>query len=272
MRYPPAGWKGDGKPGGAYVGVPYRVVIHTTETTGLPGYDEGNSAPHLTYRPSNRSWTQHTDFDVAARALRNLSGGVETNRANALQVEIVCYSAKAIADQQALRLWVGDLTDHHLYDIRKFLEWCFAEFGVKDAWPEKQAFSFAQANATGFRMTSNAWTTFNAVCGHQHVPENTHWDPGALDWSALIDGSDVSFSKGLNETQWRQLYQLGIAGGSSEQAVIDYWIGDKANRSDTEHDAASASMFTALASKPGAGGVTEAQVRALINSSKNVVP
>jgi hypothetical protein len=31
-------------------------------------------------------------------------------------------------------------------------------------------------------------------------------------------------------------------------------------------------MFTALASKPGAGGITEARAKELINSSKNVVP
>ena len=55
-RYPPATWKGDGDSGGAYSsedGVlgPWRVVIHTTETSGMPGYNGGLYAPHLTYDP-----------------------------------------------------------------------------------------------------------------------------------------------------------------------------------------------------------------------------
>lgn len=182
-RYPGATWKGDGVSGGLHIGVPPRVVLHTTETRGVPGYSDGASAPHFTYSPSTRKWVQHTDTATAARALKNLGGGVETNRANCIQVEIVAYSARGIADIVG-GLWIANLNQTQLDDIRTFLSWTF-QFGVRMVWPGKQALSYAAANAPGFRMSGSEWLAFNGVCGHQHVPENTHWDPGALAWGNL---------------------------------------------------------------------------------------
>ena len=58
------------------------------------------------------------------------------------------------------------------------------------AWPEKQALRFTASVAPGFRMGNQEWDQFGGVCGHQHVPENTHWDPGALDWAAVVVQED----------------------------------------------------------------------------------
>ena len=178
MRYPRAIWKGDGKSGGSYVNWPYRLVIHTTETAGVPGYGGGKTAPHITYSPASRKFYQHTDFLTAARALRHPFGTPQTNRANTLQLEIVCYSDKRVADQSPSRIWVGELTDGHYQDLADFIGWCGDEFDVKPTWPDKQAFSYSQANATEFRLLDAQWRLFHGVCGHQHVPDNTHWVPG----------------------------------------------------------------------------------------------
>lgn len=188
-RYPPATWKGDGVTAGSYqAGVPWRVVLHTTETEGVPGYQSGQVAPHLTYDPRTRKWVQHTDLSVAARALRNLDGGVQTNRARALQVEIVCYSAKSVADAQpAERLWVGALPQTAYDDLGDFCAWAAEHYGIVERWPGRTALSYAQANAPGFRMGSSTWITFDGVCAHQHVPENDHWDTGALDFPRLLE-------------------------------------------------------------------------------------
>lgn len=193
MRYPQAEWLGNGVAGGTWVDVPWRVVLHTTETRGIPGYGGGASAPHLTYSPATRRWYQHTDLKYAARALRNQPGGVETNRANAIQVEIIAYSSRPTADRLTPKgLWVGDLPDTAYEDFRTFLAWCHEEFGVQYVWPGKQALSASQANTPGFRMTPAQWNSFNGSCGHQHVPEQHttakpgHWDPGALDWSRMF--------------------------------------------------------------------------------------
>lgn len=195
-RYPKARWLGNGKSGGSYLGGPWKVVLHTTETSGLPGYSSGYSAPHLTYDPRSREWVQHTSLLVACRALRNASGGAQTNRDKAIQVEIICYSNKPLADEYSSRDWVGDLSPAALADIREFLEWTYAEFGVQRKWPGKRALSYAQANSSGFKMSTAQWDNWDGVCGHQHVPEgNTHWDPGALDWGTLMGTDPITLEE-----------------------------------------------------------------------------
>ncbi len=188
-RYPKAIWLGDGKSGGTYLGGPWKVVLHTSETGWVPGYRGGYTAPHITYDPEWRKFYQHTSLLVAARSLRNEAGGAQTNRDQAIQLEIVCYSNKAVADGASYRQWVGDLTSAQLADIHEFIVWCAQEFGVAMVWPGKQAYSWAEANADGFRMSTNEWDDWDGVCAHQHVPEgNTHWDTGALNWNAVIYG------------------------------------------------------------------------------------
>lgn len=196
-RYPKATWKGDGKTAGAYTSGPFKVVLHTTETRGVPSYDGGMSAPHLTYNPKTRVWVQHTELTTAARALRNAAGGAETNRDSALQVEIICYSDRFVADR-VLGLWVGDLSSAALGDIRDFIDWT----GVPLVWPGRQARNYAEANAPGFRLSQAVWGGYAGVVGHQHVPENTHWDPGMLDWETLL-GDDMALL--LTEAEQLQL-------------------------------------------------------------------
>ncbi len=294
MRYPEATWKGDGKSGGSYVGKPFRVVLHTTETAGVPGYGGGASAPHITYVPKARQWVQHTDFNTAARALRNVSGGVQTNRANALQVELVCYSAKNIADQSSSRLWVGELSDDHYQDLRDFLAWTYANFDVTATWPEKQAFSSRQANAPGFRMTDTEWNEFDGVCAHQHVPENTHWDTGALDWTQLIQdtptGEDLMLplNKGarsedirLAKDRMNETYgtSLDLEGNNPDGALYDQALVDACKdhlvqyTGDKRGVVINAKMWNGLFRDfiievapvaPPSSGVTTAEVKSLI--------
>ncbi len=183
-----AQWLGNGLSGGSITGGPHKIVLHTTETRGVPGYNAGRSAPHVTYYPALRKFYQHTSLLKSARALRNLSGGTETNRDSVIQLEIVCYSQKSVADKYASSgaIWVGDLTSEHLDDIRGFMHYVATEFGIPWQWPERQAFSYAQANASGFRMTGDEFDNYSGIMAHQHVPENTHWDTGALDWATLM--------------------------------------------------------------------------------------
>lgn len=224
MRYPKAQWLGNGVSGGSYTSGPFKVVLHTTETRSVPGYKSGESAPHLTFGPASLKWWQHTDFSTAARALRNGPNPVQTNRDSALQVEIICYSDKSVADQYG-GLWVGNLSDAAYAELRAFLAWCHDTFGVKHLkWPGRQALSYSQANAPGFRMTTAQWDAFDGVCAHQHVPDqNTHWDTGALNWSRLMTPSmedDLSIKN--------TLIDMAFAAGWAEpdtQAARNYWYG-----------------------------------------------
>lgn len=51
------------------------------------------------------------------------------------------------------------------------------------AWP---AYPTSYANGGGQRMTGAKWTSFKGICGHMHVPENTHGDPGAIDFARIV--------------------------------------------------------------------------------------
>jgi hypothetical protein len=202
-RWSGAKWRGNGVAGGTFTSGPFKIVLHTTETRGIPGYNYGKSAPHVTYYPRYRRFEQHTEFTHAARALRNESGGVQTNRDSVIQLEIVCYSQKSVADRYASTgaIWVADLTDEHLDDIRDFMLWVSNEYGVQWKWPERQAFNYAQANARGFRMAPSVWDNYNGIAAHQHVPENTHWDTGALNWAKLMAREPTEGTDEMNTLQ-----------------------------------------------------------------------
>jgi hypothetical protein len=38
-------------------------------------------------------------------------------------------------------------------------------------------------------MSGSTWNSFRGVCGHLHVPENTHRDPGDISIKAIIDAA-----------------------------------------------------------------------------------
>lgn len=73
---------------------------------------------------------------------------------------------------------------------------------------------------------------------------------------ADIGGDDGMITKWLTETGFRKLYQLGVVGGASEQAVVDYWIRDRAQRPESEHVDASSNIFVALAERGGTVDLT----------------
>ncbi len=234
-RWPAARWRGDGKSGGSYTGGPWRGVVHTTETVGMPKYSDGATAPHLTYDPKTGRFYQHTSFAVAARALRNQPGGVQTNRRRAVQLEMICYSDKRIADLSPSRLWVGDLTSSNYDDIRGFAYWCEMAFGIGMVWPGKQARSSAEANAPGFRMSPQTWEDYGGWCGHQHIPEQTHWDPGAFDWTEMLTPANEERDGLIAKTSKPELIQdlqallndVGIVDPDGNRLVLDGAWGPK---------------------------------------------
>jgi hypothetical protein len=171
------------------------VCLHTTEGRTLPTYGGGASAPNLTAVPDfgakRLKWYQHFDIDRSSRALVNLSGGVQTNTLNVVQVELTgtCDPAthrKWQAAGQAHIYW-PEAPDWALNDVADFLAWANTQHGVPLVGPAKwPAYPTSYANGGGQRMTFTEWEGFKGVCGHMHVPENTHGDPGAIDFARLI--------------------------------------------------------------------------------------
>lgn len=166
-----------GNSGGSWAaGYPARGVLHTTEGSTASGatsaYSKNNSWPHFTLSETAKVF-QHLAINVAARALRNLSGGVDTNRAHAIQIEIVGFASKPTAYSKA-----------QLDALRDLMRWIEQNAGVKSKGPGRAfATKYGQKE---LRFTNAEWYNFDGWCGHCHVPENDHWDPGAIDLESLL--------------------------------------------------------------------------------------
>lgn len=190
---------------------PNVVVLHTTESLDWPTYNHsgtaGDSAPHYTARPSITScltsWRQHFPETMSSRALRNEAGGVETNTLNAVQVELVgtCdyahrdtwngkragvdYIYWPAAPEWALRDLAAFLASiHKRRGVKLEAPALWLAYGPDERAPGRRPASYGDSPA---RMTGKQWSAFYGVCGHQHVPENVHGDPGRLDIARVLE-------------------------------------------------------------------------------------
>lgn len=171
------------------------VVLHTTEGRSLPNYDGGAVAPNLTGVPDFAAkrlrWFQHFDFDRSSRALVNLRGGVETNTSNVAQVELVgtcdpVTHAKWTASGYVHIYW-PEAPDWALRDVAALLAWAHANHGVPLSGPKTwKAYPSSYGTYNGVRMNDAEWNAFKGVCGHQHVDENLHGDPGSIDFARIL--------------------------------------------------------------------------------------
>jgi hypothetical protein len=149
-------------------------VLHMTESD--PGTGDAvcryliriGAESHYVIDPSDGFLRQLVDLSSSSKALRNLAGGVETNRreGGVIQVEIVGRSAD-----------VGGYSDEWYAVLRQQLQAISAEAGI--------AYEFRPDHT---RLTFAEWLdpSLTGWLGHCHVPENDHWDPGTLDYTRLI--------------------------------------------------------------------------------------
>lgn len=172
---------------------PNVLVLHSTETGTWPGYSGGKTAPHLTVKPDLTRkvlvWRQHFPVSMSARALRNESGGVETNTLNAVQVELVGTCSLVYRKRYGYFYW-PDAPDWALQQLADFTVWLHAEwpeFPIKNAAPRGWlAYPSSYGNNNRQRLTMAEWRNAYGIVGHQHVPENSHGDPGDFKITRLI--------------------------------------------------------------------------------------
>lgn len=195
QRYPgasTAAWYQSAYPGDAMES--NVIVWHSTEGRSLPSYDGGALAPNFTAVPDfaakRLKWYQHFDFDTSSRALRNLAGGVQTNTLNVSQVEIVgtcdpTTHAKWVRAGYA-HLYMPELPDWAIRDLGAFARWAHDQHGV----PLTSDVTFkaypGSYGTNGVRMSAAKWAQFSGHCGHQHVPENDHDDPGLFPMADIL--------------------------------------------------------------------------------------
>jgi len=155
-----------GNHAGAFVASPPKLVWHTTEGSSIEGavgaYRQHNSWPHFTLDPRTGRLVQHVPLDKAARSLEHPAGTVETNRAHAIQVELVGLARES-------HDWSAE-SYAHIADLARKIE---RAVGV----PRR---AFVTFSLGGQRLSEAAWMCGSGHCGHQHVPHNNHTDPGAL--------------------------------------------------------------------------------------------
>ena len=159
------------------------LVLHTTEGSSFSGAKnwmaQQNTSSHVLYDPATDEYEQLIGWNVNARSLRNLSGGVETNnRGRVYQMEIVGRAADVpgYSDVWFQRL-AGKVRDvAAATDTPLKFPWKFIPYSTV------RPSSYGANN--GVRMSNAEWLEASGVCGHMHVPENTHGDPG--DMSRLV--------------------------------------------------------------------------------------
>ncbi len=176
VRYPKAKW--DGIPGaGSFLGGPFRGILHTTEGSSYAGaraaYLNSRVSPHFTIGLEG-CW-QHVDIDRSSSALVNIIGGVETNRLSAIQIEVIGFAAKP------------DWSDQLIDAVRDLMTWIEANTGIQPWAPPLWGGNDAYGVNTRYRMSPSSWLDFDGWCGHQHVPENEHWDPGRISIDRLLE-------------------------------------------------------------------------------------
>jgi hypothetical protein len=174
-----------GQDAGSFVGPVTIGLIHTVEGSSFtPGDDYyGNPYwPHFTFKPGDLSYAkavwQHLPLDRAARALQNRSGGVETNREGVIQIEVVGFARDPS--------WSRGETPT-VRNFRRLMRGIEANTRV----PHRSVVRFGGNEQygleNGYELTAAEWVAYEGWCGHQHAPENAHWDPGAIDIANLLE-------------------------------------------------------------------------------------
>lgn len=198
---------------------PPRGVLHTTETDYYPpstkSYFGHKSWPHSTIgeaKDGRRGIFGHIPINRAARALKNPAGGVETNAAHAVQCEIVWRAGNAAAMPD----WLLDL-------VASWMRYVEATVGVQRTaatfYGQNAGFTVASVNAKQ-RMTAAQWNTFNGWCGHQHVPENDHWDPGAIPIDRLLNTATSPHPQPPTQEDDDMAHRYGDKTGNDKSQVL----------------------------------------------------
>jgi hypothetical protein len=163
--------------GPKFIPLPWRGVLHTTEGNTLEDavqtFRTTNFWPHFTIEAKTLRIAQHLPLTVGARSLSDKS--TPENAARCIQIEIVGRAAESPT-------WPSE----HLAFIRDVMR------QIEDLVPIPRQSGLKFLNKAGVnanptnRMTVAQWQAFSGWCGHQHVPGENHWDPGAIDIDTLL--------------------------------------------------------------------------------------
>lgn len=158
---------------------PWRVVFHSTQSSGMPNVATHPATPHLWYDPRTRQKIQCVPFDRSSFAMYQGNDHPHyTNKACAIQIELVGWAEEA-----------GDWPEEYLRNIAvdvlaPICRWVASVDGRIDLGnvPDPGVIPGSSYENAPQRLSWGAWADFNGVCAHRHVPGNgDRWDAGLLD-------------------------------------------------------------------------------------------
>jgi hypothetical protein len=176
------------------------LVLHTEETAGgWPGYSSGAAAPNMSCLPNMRAKVLrcrgHFPATMSARALVNSPGGVLTNTEDigVYQIELAGTCSTRMVELYAERglrknvdyIFWPEAPDWALRELARIIAWLHVDWDLPLIAVAPSLWTDAD-RGRDTRMTFGQWIRFRGVCGHQHVPENSHRDPGAIDIAKLM--------------------------------------------------------------------------------------
>ena len=163
--------------------LPLALVYHTTETGSWPSYNLGLVAPHYSYKATTREWRWHgAPLDRYVGTMRSSRRTGTPANEKSIQVEIIAYSNKIVADRRSSRIWVGDFEEHHYQDLAAFAVWVSAETDIHlDHVTSTPSGGWKFGSGSSFRLNRQVWLDFDGISAHGAVTGQSHWDTGVLD-------------------------------------------------------------------------------------------
>jgi hypothetical protein len=143
-------------------------------------YRSSGYVPHFTVCAQLRVVYQHLPLDVGGYALVDVAGGIRPNRAGSrvIQFEQIGHAAQIDAEMSDDDWrWMGDW-------LRQLCAESGVPFSFITPWVTYPA---SYGLSAGQRMTGAQFAAYSGICGHQHVAENEHGDPGEINLALLTE-------------------------------------------------------------------------------------
>ncbi|MEV6549062.1 endolysin [Streptomyces sp. NPDC051597] len=131
--------------------------------------DGKGSAPHLLWSPFTGAFTQFFPANSRSKSLVDLSGGTRTNRAGTVVIQIEAHFFPYCRVNGKVYARLVDTPCAGWATLNAWVR----SWGVPDTWPMGRPVDFTS------HRDERVWETHGGWYGHQHVPENTHQDPGS---------------------------------------------------------------------------------------------
>jgi hypothetical protein len=187
-----------------------KAVAHTTEGVSIESAVSAYRAypPQLIVDPAKKRKVQHIPVNRGGYALWN--GDADDSRC--IQVEIVGYASQTHTWPDEWLRWLGKELALPLHE--------YAGVPYRVVWK-----GFKRAGETGYvlaspssplRLTQAELDTFSGWLGHQHIPGDSHWDPGGLNVPKILEYAQEEDMPTADE----------IA-----TAVVNKWLATEVNRS-----------------------------------------